>query len=400
MLPSMLVLMRLRLVWMVTLVAAGALTVFVPSAVGASAAGCSAASTHAPSPGTVGNTLRAVAAPSACSAWAVGDYIKRSTGERPLIEHWNGKAWKVQPSANPGVHKSKGRAELYGVAAAGGAAWAVGVFLKRGPSALIERWDGKSWKIEPSPNPRGGELFGVAAASSSVAWAVGAEFRPGTRNPLIERWNGKSWRVEPRPKSSHDAGFESVTALSPHDAWAVGWYMTSSGSHRRTLIEHWNGKSWQAQSSPDPGTFSNELLGVTAASPTSAWAVGYDANAGGGQRRTLIEHWNGTSWQVQPTPSLAGSSSAQLASVAAASGTHVWAAGSSIAATNEDQTLIEQWNGKAWQVDPSPNSSSTVNELLGVAAVSSTGAFAVGDYLRGGAFLPLVEHWNRTVWTG
>src|SRR2546425_993468 len=36
------------------------------------------------------------------------------------------------------------------------------------------------------------------------------------------------------------------------------------------------------------------------------------------------------------------------------------------------QTLIEHWNGTRWQVVSSPNVGSVVNQLLGVAAVSAS----------------------------
>jgi hypothetical protein len=40
----------------------------------------------------------------------------------------------------------------------------------------------------------------------------------------------------------------AVTAVSGRDAWAVGYYIPPSNSANppyRTLIFHWNGKSWR-----------------------------------------------------------------------------------------------------------------------------------------------------------
>jgi hypothetical protein len=37
--------------------------------------------------------LSGVAATSACNAWAVGSYKNVGDHYRPLVEHWNGKAW-------------------------------------------------------------------------------------------------------------------------------------------------------------------------------------------------------------------------------------------------------------------------------------------------------------------
>jgi hypothetical protein len=55
-----------------------------------------------------------------------------------------------------------------------------------------------------------------------------------------------------------------------------------------TLVAHWNGTRWTGVASPNPG--GSFLNAVSALSPSDAWAVGYD-NTG-----TLILHWDGTSW--------------------------------------------------------------------------------------------------------
>jgi len=62
--------------------------------------------------------------------------------------------------------------------------------------------------------------------------------------------------------------------------------------------------SWTTGSPPSPGSFDNLLRAVTALSACNVWAVGDYAN-NAGQRLTLAEHWNGTSWAVQSTPNVA-----------------------------------------------------------------------------------------------
>ena len=49
--------------------------------------------------------------------------------------------------------------------------------------------------------------------------------------------------------------------------------------------------------SPNIGTDSNLLQGVSALSSNNVWAVGYAGNPA----QTLIEHWNGTVWSVVPS---------------------------------------------------------------------------------------------------
>jgi len=86
--------------------------------------------------------------------------------------------------------------------------------------------------------------------------------------------------------------FTSVRAVSASDVWAVGSHLTSSGASV-ALIEHWDGSSWTVTPSPTPGAAS-ELTSVTGRSATDAWAVGFTEDSSGNVT-SLIEHWDGTS---------------------------------------------------------------------------------------------------------
>jgi hypothetical protein len=177
--------------------------------------------------------LSSVAATSATNAWAVG-----SRGYRTLIEHWNGTAWQVQKSPNPGIEPG-----LSSVAATSAKnAWAVGGITDesgRPIRALIEHWNGTAWKVQPSPRLAGDQLYGVAATSAKNAWAVGSN--QFTNHALIEHWNGMAWNVQPTP--GKPPSLSDVAATSAKNAWAVGYY---SGKQRylRTLALHWNGTAW------------------------------------------------------------------------------------------------------------------------------------------------------------
>ncbi len=73
-----------------------------------------------------------------------------------------------------------------------------------------------------------------------------------------------------------------IAAVSATDVWAVGRYGDSNGDEH-TLIEHWNGSSWSAIPSPNPGGQSQGLSSVAAVSASDVWAVGseYDPTGGG-----------------------------------------------------------------------------------------------------------------------
>jgi hypothetical protein len=72
-----------------------------------------------------------VAATSATNAWAVG-----TLGGGALMAHWNGTAWKQQPSPGPGQYP--GFNLLDGVAATSATnVWAVGSYSNGGTSQTL-----------------------------------------------------------------------------------------------------------------------------------------------------------------------------------------------------------------------------------------------------------------------
>jgi hypothetical protein len=85
----------------------------------------------------------------------------------------------------------------------------------------------------------------------------------------------------------------AVSADSPADAWATGLTYSNDPTNRHevNLALHWNGTSWSRVSIPTPGPVNDGYYGVTAISPTDAWAVGISRG-----RETMLMHWDGTSW--------------------------------------------------------------------------------------------------------
>ena len=61
--------------------------------------------------------------------------------------------------------------------------------------------------------------------------------------------------------------------------------------------------SWQIVASPNP-TINDGFADLTAISPANIWAVGSatNQNSAGMLSGTLIANYNGTSWQVVPSP--------------------------------------------------------------------------------------------------
>ena len=329
------------------------------------------------------NTLMQVSAGPTASGWAVG-YDGYSGNFRTQIQRWNGAKWTVVASPSPSNLDNV----LPGVATQSAtSAWAVGydshvvrpwVFHQ----ALIEHWNGPTWRLVPSPQAgaRDSELWGVTALSATSAWAVGNENIGTCPNPtqcfqfrpLVEHWNGRAWtlvRVPSPPLPGTGASLFGVAATSPHNIWAVGDYAT--GKRFEPLIEHFNGTRWALL--PAPVTGSAGLNRISMLTPSNGWAVG---SRGGARTLALIEHWNGHRWATARTPAVAGSS---LAGVLALSPRLAWAIGSAAAPHGYRRTFIERWNGRAWAITPSPHHQ-PASELFGIAGTRQQ-LWAVGDAL-------------------
>jgi hypothetical protein len=180
----------------------------------------------------------------------------------------------------------------------------------------------------------------------------------------------------PNPGGNDETDIFGIRAVSATDIWAVGTYLTTDSPYR-TLILHWDGTSWTKVPSPSPaGTGSgdvNQLFAVTASSATSAWAVG-DYGARGSVTKTLALHWNGTSWRRVASPN-PGSAANMLGGVAASSAS-AWAAGT-YKSGGAAKTLILHWNGTAWKhvASPSPGGG---GRLDGAGASSPASIWTVG----------------------
>jgi hypothetical protein len=256
-----------------------------------------------------------------------------------------------------------------------------------------------SWTLVYSPNPLDEDtLHGVAAVSATDAWAVGHAFDEyGPDRPLIEHWDGAAW-TEVATSLPESALLWDATALASDDAWAVG---VNTDSPRFPFTAHWDGSTWSSVPVPNPGRSSAELLGVTALASDDVWAVGWREGPEAGADRTLVEHWDGSSWSVVPSPSPGVGQ--QLNEVSGSSATDVWAVGWSLATIASHNQyyyhpLIEHWDGSRWSVVKNSVSGSEI-QLTGVAAMSATDAWAVGfTGLGSGSGQVFVERWDGSGW--
>jgi len=348
-------------------------------AVGAVPAAATSGLHVVPSPVITNSCLSGAAVISSADMWAVGD-TGTATGCNPfqtvggssasfqtLAEHFNGTSWSVVPA--PALN-----AALSGVAgAAGNNVWAVGD-QAQGSSfiPLIEHWDGTSWAVTPSPKlPQGSVLTGVTAPAANNAWAVG--FAGGSANALVEHWDGTSWSIISSPAfTSVSISNGAISADSAADVWAMGFLATSPASDENVSL-HWNGTSWAVNTAARLRF--GGVVTVAALSPADVWAVGTGPGVPTGgfsaHPTAVIEHWDGTSWTVVPSPNPNPQGNNGLVAVAGVSAGDVWAVGHQLLGQ-----FTEHWNGKSWTIVNTPAGVS----FFGAMAASSGGTvLAVGQ---------------------
>jgi hypothetical protein len=253
----------------------------------------------------------------------------------------------------------------------------------------------------PALNDPDDSFRAVDGVSSVDQWAVGATAlftTQGVSNTLIEHWNGTKWTIIPSPNRTNlpspNAGnsnvLNAVEAISATNVWAVGRTGINGFNGSGSLIEHWNGGSWSIVPSPDAISptfnFFNVLNGVSGTSATDAWAVGWNGFLlEPALHRATIEHWDGTQWKLVPAPAIGNDAqNVVLEAVNAVSPDNAWATGyySDDSIGNITHPLTLHWNGTQWSVVPGADISlsQTVNQinLNAVKAVSANDIWAAG----------------------
>ena len=323
------------------------------------------------------NALDAVTAISSKDAWAGGYFRDASNNDEPLFEHWNGTAWSVVPSPNPGY------SFIYGMTAnSTNDVWAVGSVYDAVHSAfqnLTMHWDGTAWTSigVPSLGYVNNFLYGVSGTSISDVWVVGTYQKTSTvRGTVIGHWNNSGgWVLAAGPdKGTGDNATVAVAAITSKNAWTTGAFVR--GSAFQTLAEHWNGTKWVIVATPDVNTKANPFNGIAATSAKDVWAVGDFYT--GTIFNTLAEHWNGTAWSIVPSPNQASSSTALFGATAVNAG-DVWAVGDYANAAGFAQTYTMNWNGSSWSTVASPNVGPYDSFLSATAKIpGTTDVWAVG----------------------
>ncbi len=281
-----------------------------------------------PDPQDGGSLLLGIAMVTPTDGWAVGGAGDPESPTATLTVRWDGTAWTLVTSPNPG---SVGNVLTAVTALSRDAAWAVGSAtdgLGEHPVAIL--WDGAGWNLLPLPPDLGeGALSGVVALARNDVWAVGYTGDPelGTERALAIHWDGTAW--DRAPLRTVIGGGRSrllgISASGPDDVVAIGVH------RNRPVVVRYDGSAWSAQPVDVPG----DLDAAVTLGASDAWAVG-----------TSIARWDGQSW------SEAGAVRAQgtLHAIAAGSPHDVWAVGERPSGHGDLKALVQRWDGQGWAI--------------------------------------------------
>jgi hypothetical protein len=292
----------------------------------------------------------------------------KSAGDRPLIESWDGTTWRSSAgSIPPGTTD----AELNGVACAVSSCMAVGEYSRKsgGDRALAESWDGAAWTLRLPPRLRSIDdmmLQDVACVSPTSCTAVGRfshelQEVSSTTAPLVETWDGTEWRIERSviPKGSLDTELNAVACPTPSRCVAVG-FQRGPGGRYSTFAEIRRGTTWRMLPTPDPaGSPYAKFSDLACPRADRCIAVGWSAS--GTNLRSLVELWDGTRWTVVRTPTPATSTSSVLTAIDCVDLTHCYAVGIYQKGTPTEHAFSESWDGAGWTIVPIPLGSSDVS---------------------------------------
>jgi hypothetical protein len=258
---------------------------------------------------------------------------------------------------------------------------------------LAERWSGSSWQIQPTPNPAGSpssSLIGVACPATDRCTAVGTS----NSKLLVERWGGARWGIQsaPVPPGAQFSELNGISCTAATSCIAVGDFVNSSGV-KVTLAERWNGSSWNIQPTPNPSGAHSYLSGASCVAPNACEAVGV-SDAG-----SFAERWNGTGWSLQAVPAPAGAQFGALLNVSCAASS-CEAVGGYADSSGAFVPLGERWSGTAWRAQLTPNPArASANYLIGVSCPSSSDCTAVGQGNGMGTPITLGERWRDGRWS-
>ncbi len=151
------------------------------------------------------------------------------------------------------------------------------------------------------------------------------------------------------------------------------------GTDNRSVVEHWNGSTWTVTVF-DPVSGQVPELASIAATASGAWVVGSLFDPTQNSHVPLVEFWDGASWMIIPSAP-AGSIGSGFTALAIGPYGDVWAVGFTFLSTGVAAThgLIERQSVGGFAIVPDGTGVPQYGILKAVTMVSPGFGFAVGD---------------------
>jgi len=225
-------------------------------------------------------------------------------------------------------------------------------------------------------------LSGVSCPGAASCFAVGLAY---DRRTLAEHWDGRTWGIVPTPNVGATSSLSSISCPSSRRCIAVGSRYDKARDRLVPLAEKWNGVSWSVAAAPLPtGALAGTLESVACTGPSDCTAAGNINNNTDATPETLVEHWDGLRWSVASTPNPPGATVSDLWAVSCTDGSACTAVGDSAVGSGSETTLIEHGDGPVWTVVPSPGVPGAQTSLQAVSCVSTFRCTAGGFTYRSG----------------
>ena len=283
-----------------------------------------------PTPRTTGSLdLSGVSCTSALTCTAAGSSVQL---ESAIVERRTQSGW--QESAAP-----RRKIPLPSVSCASTSLCMLVGPIWFGGTLSYERWNGTTW----SAGVLSRQLTAVSCPTTTFCAGVGQNL-DGVR-PTSAIWSpARGWRAKTVPihaDATHKSnGLDSISCLSARFCLAAGESTSPTG----TLVAKWNGTSWSLVDTAS----TNVWFGVSCATATYCLLVGTTAH----RQRVVASVWNGTSVVPQPDPPTVGPANlSSINAVDCVSATDCTAVGSTRTTANQQEPVIDRWDGSTWIAD-------------------------------------------------
>ena len=238
---------------------------------------------------------------------------------------------------------------------------------------------------------------GLAASLAALPLVLGGSAVGAARPHALTapaQVSASNWTTMPTTATPNATNTDTgVSCVSSVFCMAIGnGYYTSEPA---TEADLWNGSTWSPLAMPTVANSTGGvvLVGVSCVTTNFCVAAGYAYYSGGSTYTSLVEQWDGSAWNViQGT--VAPASDNYLNDVSCTSTTFCMAAGGTA-----DAPYLEQWNGSTWTATTlSIPGGFTSGFFNSVSCPILSLCMAVGGGESGGVELPVAQTWNGSSW--